>query len=167
MPQPLKDDVLVGNILHEWTIQEYERHERGWLWYLLIGGAGLFMVFYGMTTGNFLFSLIIILIAITLFIQSHQEPLQIPFQITELGAVVGGKFYQYGEFDSFYVIYSPPHVKTLYLVSKSIVHPTIKIPLLDVDPMEIKQTLREFLVEDVEKEEEPLADRAARNWKLH
>jgi len=167
MPQALKDGVLTGSVLHEWTIQEYERHERGWLWYLIIGGLGLLMVFYGMATGNFLFSLIVILAAIVIFIQSNQEPLQVPFQITELGAVVGNKFYPYGEFDSFYVIYNPPHVKTLYLVTKGIIHPTLRIALLDADPMEVKQTLREFLVEDTEKEEEPLADRAARNWRLH
>jgi len=167
MPKPLKEDLTIGNILHEWTIQEYEQHDRNWLWYILMGGLGIAMIIYGMMSGNFLFSLIIILFGIILFLQSHQEPLQVPFQITELGVVVGNKFYAYSELDQFYLIYDPPHVKTLYLETKSVMHPTLRIPLLDQNPIELKHTLREFLGEDTEKEEEPLSDRAARNWKLH
>jgi len=167
MPQPLKSDTLIGSVLHEWSIQEYEKHDRGGLWYLVIGGAGLAMVVYGMLTGNFLFSLVIILFSIILFMQSHQEPLQVPFQITELGIVIGSKFYAFSELNAFYIFYNPPEVKTLYFETKSVLHPNLRIPLLDQNPVELKHTLREYLAEDTEKEEEPLADRAARNWKLH
>lgn len=167
MPQPLAEETTIGNILHEWTIQEYEKHERGWLWYLIMGGVGLALIIYGIMTSNFLFSLIIILFTIILFLQSHQEPLQVPFQITELGVVVGSKFYTYSELENFYFIYNPPYVKTLYFETKKILHPTLRIPLLDQNPIELKHTLREFLPENTEKEEEPLSDRAARNWKLH
>ena len=125
------------------------------------------MVVYGMLSGNFLFSLVIILFSIILFMQSHQEPLQVQFQITELGVVVGGKFYTFSELNAFYIIYNPPEVKTLYFETKSILHPNLRIPLLDQNPVELKHTLREYLAEDTEKEEEPLSDRAARNWKLH
>ena len=104
MPQPLKTDTLIGNVLREWTIAEYERHERGAVWYWLMCVVGLALVIYGMLTGNFLFALIIILFAIVMFLQSRQEPLQLPFQITELGAVVGNRFYPYGELKGFYII---------------------------------------------------------------
>ena len=167
MPQSLKTDTLIGSVLHEWTIAEYERHERGAAWFWVMGIAGLALVIYAMLTGNFLFALIIILFAIVLFLQSHQEPIQLPFQITELGIVVGNRFYQYNELNGFYIIYNPPHVKTLYLENKSVFHPLLRIPLLDQNPVEVKHTLTEFLVEDIDKELEPLADRAARNWKLH
>ncbi len=167
MPQQLKSDTLIGNILHEWIIAEYEKHERGTLWYAIILIIGLLLVVYGLWTGDFLFSLIVILFAIILFLQSHQEPLLVPFRITELGVVVGVKFYPYSELGGFYIVYNPPHVKTLYLENKKILHPNLRVPLLDQNPVEVKHTLSEFLLEDVEKEDEPLADRAARNWKLH
>ena len=167
MPKRLQEDILVGEVIQEWTIQEYEKHERGWLWYLIMIGLGIFLVIYGMVTGNFLFSLVIILFAIILFLQNHQEPMQIPFQITELGIVLGGKFYSYFELDNFYIIYQPPHVKTLYLKTKTIFHPLLRIPLLDQNPIEIKNSLREFLFEDTEQEGEPASDSVARNWKIH
>ena len=102
-----------------------------------------------------------------MFLQSHQDAPQIPFRITDLGIIVGNKFYDYSEFESFYIIYKLPLVKTLFLETKSVLQPAIRIPLLDNNPIEVKHSLREFLVEDMEKEEEPLADRAARNWLIH
>ena len=167
MPEPIKEDTLMGEILEEWTIQEYEKHERSRLWFILIGIAGLFLVFYGVKTGNFLFSLIVILFSIILFLQHHQEPKQLSFQITDLGVVVGSRFYSYGELESFYVVYNPNEAKTLFLDTKATFQPRLRIPLLDMNPVEAKSILREFLPENIEKEEEPMSDRVARNWKLH
>lgn len=166
MPQKITEETLLGDIIHEWTILEYEKHTRGTLWYVLAAVLGLALVLYGVFTGNFLFSLIVILAAIILFMQAHQEPRQIPFQITDLGVIVGTRFYPYSEFENFYIIYNPPEVKTLFIETKNTLQPMLRIPLLDMNPIEVKHSLREYLPEDIEKEE-PLTDRAARNWKIH
>ena|SRR3989338_9807760 len=167
MPQKINENTLLGDVLHEWTIQEYEQYERGLAWYVFMILIGLGLVFYSLMTGNFLFALIVVLFAIILFLQSHQMPLQVVFQITELGVVVGSRFYPYSEFESFYIIYNPPEVKTLFLETKSIFRPLLRVPLLDRNPLEVKHSLREFLSEDAEKEGEPLSDRMARNWRIH
>ena len=167
MPKPLTEDIITGDVLHEWTIQEYDQHERGTWWYILMLSVGLVLVAYGLFTQNFLFSLIIILAAIILFLQSHQSPLQVPFRIAELGLMVGNRFYPYTELERFYIIYNPSEVKTLFIETKSVLRPTLRVPLLDQDPVTVRQTLLEFLEEDMEKEQEPLADRAARMWKIH
>src|SRR3989338_3764668 len=166
MPQKITEETLLGDVIHEWTILEYEKHARGMLWYVLAAVLGLALVLYGVFTGNFLFSLIVILAAIILFLQSHQEPRQIPFQITDLGVIVGTRFYPYAEFENFYIVYNPPEVKTLFLDTKNTLQPILRIPLLDMNPIEVKHSLREYLSEDIEKEEQ-LTDRAARNWKIH
>ncbi|HBU07118.1 MAG TPA: hypothetical protein DEB09_03460 [Candidatus Magasanikbacteria bacterium] len=167
MPEKITENTLIGDILHKWTIQEYEQHDRGMIWYVVMILLGLGLVIYGIISGNFLFSLIIVLVAIILFLQSHQVPPQVLFQITELGIILGNRFYSYSEFSSFYLIYQPPEVKTLFLETKSALRPLISIPLLDMDPMEIKFSLKEFLIEDTEKEDEPISDRMARNWQIH
>ncbi len=167
MSLPIKEDTLVGDVLHEWTIQEYQQHDRSRLWHLLAIILAVLLVVYGIFTGNFLFSLIIILAGIILFLQSQQSPGQIPFQVTELGVVVGSRFYQYTELSDFYIIYNPPEVKTLFIDTKSMLHPMLRIPLLDTNPMDVRHALRDFLPEDIEKEDEPLSDRAARNWQIH
>ena len=167
MPQQISENTTTGEVLQEWTIQEYEQHTRELLWYVIMISLGLILVIYGMVTGNFLFSLIIILFAIILFLQSHQQPGQVLFQITDLGIIIGKRFYLYSEFESFYVIYNPPEVKTLYLETKNGMRPLVRIPLLDKNPIEVKHALREFLLEDTDKEEEPVSDRLARNWQFH
>jgi len=167
MPKPLTEETLTGAVIHQWTIQEYEQHARGATWHVVMISAALILVLYGLFTDNFLFSLIIILAAIILFLQSHQEAPQVPFAITELGVAIGGKFYQYTELAGFYLIYNPPEVKTLYIDTKSAVRPMLRIPLLDQNPIEVRDSLRQFLTEDVEKEEEPRGDLLARRWKIH
>lgn len=167
MAQIIREDTLIGDILKEWTIQEYEKHDRGILWYIIMSGLGIFFVIYGIVTNDFLFSLIIVLFAIILFLQAHQEPKQILFKITELGVVVGNRFYSFSELDFFFLIYNPPEVKTLFLETKETLKPMIRVPLLDMNPVDIKNVLRAYLPENFERENEPLSDRAARNWQIH
>ncbi len=167
MPQQIADSTLVGDTLHEWTIQEYEQHQRGTAWYIVMCILGTFFVIYSLVTGNFLFALVIMLFAIILFLQTKQTPPQLPFRITDLGVVVGTRFYSYSELDFFYIIYQPPQVKTLYFETKSAFRPVLRIPLLDVNPLDVRASLLEFLSEDVEKEEEPVSDQIARNWRIH
>ncbi len=167
MPKNIDNQTLIGSHLHEWTIPEYEQHNRGILWYVLTISVGIIFVLYGLFSDNFIFSLIIILAAIIVFLQSHQDPLQVSFKITELGLVVGNRFYDYSELDDFYIIYNPPEVKTLFFSTKSIARPTIRIPLLDQNPLQVRESLQNFLDEDLEKEEEPKSDLLARRWKIH
>lgn len=157
----------MGDILHQWTIKEYDQHERGVWWHVITITLAIVLVGYGLWTDNFMFSLIIILGAIILYLQSYQPPQKLPFAITELGIAVGNRFYTYHELTAFYIVYQPPRVKTLFLETKSSIRPRIRVPLTDQHPVEIRHTLQEFLEEDLEVEEEPTSDMIAREWKLH
>ncbi|MEK7084691.1 MAG: hypothetical protein AAB932_05645 [Patescibacteria group bacterium] len=169
MPQRITDDTIIGDMIHQWTIPEYERHDRGPWWHIVVITIGLALVLYGMLSreGNFLFSLIIILGGIILFLQSRQEPLEVFFAITELGIIISDRFYPYSELKSFFIIYQPPEVKTLFLDTLSPFRPMIRIPILEMNPVELRHTLQEFLPEDLEQEDEPMSDMAARRWKIH
>lgn len=166
MPEVIQDNTVLGNPLHEWTIQEYEQYERGSRWFWLMGIIGILSLIYALLSGNFLFALVIILFAIILYLQSHQVPPQLPFVITDLGVIVGRRFHAYSELEAFYIVYRPPEVKMLFLQPKSSLEPMLRIPLLDTDPVEIRFSLLQFLQENVEKEDEPLSDQIARNLRL-
>ena len=159
--------MLIGNTIHEWEVAEYEQHERGTRWHVIMTILGLGLVGYAVFTQNFLFALIIILFAIIVFLQSHQEPHVILFKITDLGVILNNRFYSYSEFSDFYIIYNPPEVKTLFLETESSFRPRVRVALLNQDPNEVRFTLRQYLPEDVEKEEEPLSDQMARTWRIH
>ena len=167
MPSKISESTLIGDILHEWTIEEYERHERTTRWFISVITLGFILVLYGIFSDNFLFSLILILFAIILYLQAHQPPMQVPFAVTELGVIVGSRFYKYSELKSFYIIYSPPTVKTLFFQTTALLQPSLRIPLLDKNPVKIRKTLREYLDEDLDQEEEPYSDQMVRQWKLH
>lgn len=168
MPKTIDEHSFVGEVLHEWSVPEYEQHLRNTSWYIFMGILGFAFIAYAILSGNFLFALIIVLFAIIVFLQSHQEPIIIPFQITDLGLVVNNRFYTFSEFDKFYVIFNPDDdAKMLYVETHSLSRPTIRVPLMDMDPNEIRMTLREFIEEDIEKEEEPFSDMVGRKWGLH
>lgn len=170
MPQIIGKEntsVVTGQVLHTWEVAEYAQHERPTRWYVIMLTIGLFLVGYGLFTNNFLFALIIVLFAIIIFLQSHQKPHNVPFSITDLGVIVNNRFYAYSEFSDFYIIYNPPEVKTLFLEPESTFRPRLRVSLEDQDPNEIKFTLRQFLSENVSKEDEPLSDKVAREWMIH
>ena len=127
---------------------------------------GLIFVLYGIFSNNFLFSLIIILTGIILFVHSRQEPMPLPFQIAELGVIVGKRFYHYDELKSFYLVYQPPEVKTLFFETKNPLRPHLRVSLYDVNPLQVRDTLRQFLTEDLDHTEEPLSDMIARHWRI-
>lgn len=168
MPKVIDENSFVGEVLHEWSVPEYEQHIRTIPWYVIMGIIGVALVAYAVLTGNFLFALILVLFSIIIFLQSHQAPIIIPFRITELGLVVNNRFYAFSELDKFYIIYNPQdEAKMLYVETHSITRPALRIPLMDMDPNDVRMTLREFLEEDLEKEEEPFSDMFARKWRIH
>ncbi len=167
MPKLLSDDILTGDILHAWQVKEYEQHDRPVLWYIVMISAAVLLILYGLFTGNFIFSLIIILAIIIFFIQSKQEPQDVPIFISELGVGVGNRFYKYSELDDFYIIYRPKEIKMLFIDTKTALRPLLRISLNDNNPLEIRDTLDNYLVENFEKEEEPLSEAFSRNFKLH
>ncbi len=165
MPQKLTPQTLTGDTLFQWVVGEYESHVRGTLWHVLIISVGMLLVIYALATDNFLFAIIIILSAIILFLQSAAEPTKVPIAITELGLVIGNRFYEYSEFRAFYMIYNQ-ETQTLFFDTKAAFRPDLRVPMGEQDPVEIREELQAVLQEDLEKEE-PLGDRAARNWKIH
>ncbi len=167
MPKQITPDMHVGDPIHHWHIEEYEQHDRSGWWYLLMSVLAIGCFLYGIATNNFMFSLIIALVAIIFYLQHHQKPLSLDFKITDTGVIIGSKFYPYAELDVFYIVYAPPEVKTLFFETSSGLRPNIDIPLLNYDPVEIRETLLEFLTEDLEKEKEPLSKTFARNWRMH
>lgn len=168
MPKKIEENLNIGEILHEWSIPEYEQHERNRAWYIIMGVVGTILIAYSLLSSNFLFSLVLILFIIIIFLQSHQEPIIIPFRITDLGVIVNDRFYQYSELNEFYIIYNPEEgLKMLYLETAGNFTPRLRVPLMDNDPNEIRITLRSFMEENIGKEEEPFSDMIGRKWRIH
>lgn len=166
MSEIIRENTAIGNPLHEWTILEYEKVERGKQWYVVMGIVFIGSLIYALATGNFLFAMILALFAIIFYLQAHQKPAQLPFVITDLGVIVGRRFHPYSEMEEFSIVYRPPEVKVLLFKTKNVIDPILRIPLLDADPIEIRYTLLEHMSENPEVEEEPFSDKISRNLGL-
>tara|TARA_B100001964_G_C14170362_1_gene571147 strand:- start:295 stop:798 length:504 start_codon:yes stop_codon:yes gene_type:complete len=167
MPEIISQDTITGNTLSAWQVKEFEHHDRSRRWYVVIGVLGLALFVYGAVTGNFLFSLIIMLFGIILYLQANQTPQQVDVVVCELGLIVGYRFYPWKELKEFYIIYKPPEVKTVFFQPESMYQPKIYLDLAHVDPVALRNVLLEYLEENLEEDAEPASTRFARNWQIH
>lgn len=161
-----KNNTNIGKVVFRWDVNEYEKPPRDKRWFLVMGIAAALMLIFGLWTKNYLFVLIIVLFSIILYLHDTQEPSRVSVLITELGVVIGNRFYRFGEISNFWLVYNPPEVKNLYFSLNGLLKHRLLISLLDNDPVSIKNHLAQYLSEDLEQEEEPLSDRMARLFRL-
>ncbi len=155
-----------GQVLMSWSVPEFVKHQRGGYWYLFAILAGLGILTYAVFTGNFFLIVITVLVVIILFVYHRQEPLMVNFAITEEGLAIGGKFYPYKEINKFWLVYEKGGIKTLFIDFKGIIRPHLDVPLMDQDPLTVRETLLKYLAEDLDQETEPLLDSLGRFLKL-
>ena len=80
--------------------------------------------------------------------------------------MIGSKFYEWSDIKNFRIVYKPPEVKRLYIDLKNIFLSDFSVPLRDKNPIEVREVLKDYLKEDLTKEEETLTDRMGRWLKI-
>lgn len=163
-----------------WEVPEYDKKERDRKWYII---AVIFMfislffcffdiqswkiVFLGVNS-NFMFALILILSAMIMIINDGQEPAMVTFKLGPEGINIGRKFHDYDELRHFSIIFKPEMgVKNLYIEFKnSFLNPRLSIPLLDNDPITVRNYLKRYLDEDLERLGPPLSEQLTKILKL-
>ena len=155
-----------GQTLLSWEFPSFERHERGFGWYVIASLVGLGLIIYGLIQRNFLLAVIVVLITITLVAREFVQPQRMLFKVTEDGITIGERTFRFREFAQFWMVYEPPKVKLLYLEFKSGVRPSYTIPLLEQNPLRVRTILQKFIREDLEREAEDLPDRLGRLFKI-
>lgn len=152
------------DILLQWDAPEFQQVARPQQWYILFALAGIGLVIYAIFTANYLFALLIVILAIVLNQYFNRKPDTIKVGITREGIVVNNRFYAYdADLASFWILYNPPELKTINFAHRSSVQPDIVIQLEDQNPLKIREILLNYLPEDIEKEEHPV-DTTFRRW---
>ena len=152
--------------LISWKFPEHTTPNRSKKWYIWTTLFFLAMLLYAVLTANFLFGLIIIMLVIIMFILHNKEPLEIEYKITQNGIEINNEKYSFKDLENFWVVYEPPHVKNLYFKFKASFKPTLIIPLLDKNPIKVREILKEYLLEDLDKESESNVESLARVFKI-
>lgn len=156
-----------GPIQLEWTYPEFTKHQRGIWWYIGSIGIGLTILTFSILNANYLLAIAVILIGFTLLNYHRHDPRPIPFQIRHKGIKVGGTFLPFSALQSFWIVYDPPHIKTLYFLRKARLRNEISIPLIEANPITVREHLESILPEDLTKETETPNDSLARILKIH
>lgn len=155
-----------GEILLEWTFPEFPAHVRSRSWYLGFLLTVIVFAGYAVFAKNYTFLMIIVLLALILVMRFRQPPLDVTFRLREEGAEVGNRLYAWTDMKDFWILYRPPEVKKLYLEFKAVGRPGLDISLENQNPIKVRQILSQHLVENTEREEEPVGDQLTRYLKI-
>ena len=166
MPNKEKTNQEHGQLLLEWSFNEYAQPERGLSWYIIAGIFFVGMIVSAILSRNFLFVLILILLAFIIIIHSRRSPMRVDLKIFEDGVQVGSRFYEWRDLKSFRIVYEPPEVKRLYFDLRPFLLPDFSVPLEDQNPLKVREILKKYLPEDLTKEYETLLDRLNRWFKV-
>ena len=165
--EPKEDNSAdLGEIIMSWSFPEYPREKREKRLLIILGVIFGAILLYAILTKNFLFVIILVLFAFIVFIRELQEPMEISIGFTERGIILGESFTPYTQLRRFWILYDPPHLKTLYLSSKNKWKSNISIAMTDQDPVAIRNFLLKFIDEDLTQDEEPFSEILSKIFRL-
>jgi hypothetical protein len=162
MPQNSK----LQNTRFSWRFDEFERHERGTLWYALAGIVVAGFLIYAYVTENYLFGLLTLITTVIIFTHNIHNPQEIECEIDTSGIRVGNKKYPYHAIDCFSIIENDDGKDVLYVQEKAGFRSQLPILIVDQDIEQLRRFLRIHAEEDMEHKYEPLWDSLSRFLKL-
>ncbi len=158
-----------------WSFLEFPKYTRGKAWYVGAGVVGAILIAYAFFTHNFLFALIVVMMALIIFLQHTRSPKKITCSIGAGGIKLARQNFAgqnlgwlarqdipWNDITKFWIIYQPPEVKKLYLATKRFLMPQISVPLEQQNPVQIRELLLKYLPEDLTKENESNVDTMSR-----
>jgi hypothetical protein len=164
MPEEIKKENH-GNNLMSWDVPEYVKYKRSTGWYIWLGIISLAVLVYSFFTSNFLLGVIVVIFVTIIIAHNLGDPGTVNFSIYEDGVILGSKHKPWTELKSFWIIYEPPEVKTLYFDLKGL-RPSLSVDLMDQNPVKVKEIIIKFLKEDLTQDKELIGDELSRLLKL-
>lgn len=165
----MKEQVITehGRILTYWNIPEFVKREHTTGWYIGASVAGLGLLVWALVSRNFLFAIIILIIAVILYRQELHDPVMLRFAVSEDGIhIAEQKFFPFKDIRNFWIIYEPPKIKSLIFTFKAPLRPDLIIPLEKENPVDVRNVLLNYLPEDLEQENEPPSEAIGRALKI-
>lgn len=154
-----------GKVLLSFKAPEYAHHEKSAVWFIVAGIIILLLVYYGLATNGWTFSVAVLILTGTYFLFNREKPTVVPIEFSDAGVKIGKHEVLFNNLSGFWIVYDPPYVKKLYLRSASRLYPDIFVSLDNANPVRVKQLLSKHLVE-LKGKHEPFSDTLVRLFKL-
>lgn len=127
--------------LLEWETQDFVDLKRGKIWYVVFHVILALIVFYGITTNNWIFSSLILLVAGVYMITTLEHPTSHVFKIKEDGVEFHDKMIMYSNLIGFFIDNVGKNYKMLHFVVKARPIQTFEVFCPNVDSNLIKEAL--------------------------
>ncbi len=151
--------------LLEWDAPEFIKHPKGQVWFFVAGLFVLGLISYAIITRSWTMAVAFIVLAGVYYLSHHHEPRQIKVKLTKIGVQVGSRKIPYNQIKAFWIIYKPPAVKTLKLLTTDKILGELAIQLDGQAPGEVRTTLMKH-VPEYEGKEESFVDLLIRSTRL-
>ncbi len=141
-----------------WEAPEHTHIEKTNDWYWILGIIAIAgSVATIIMSNNVLFSMVIILGALTMIITSHRKPRVIPFEVSTRGVRIKETLYPYATLESFHIEEEAPYGPQLLVKSKKLFMPLLILPI----PEEYMHMIEDILTVRLHEEHmtEPFAHR--------
>ena len=142
------EDIADDGVLIAWQGPEFEVYERDKQWYIAAAVVLLLIVTYAVIINSPIMAITFILIGVVGYIYLQKDPRDLVFAVTEQGVVVGDELFHFDDIESFWIFYEPPHTYMLSLAMRNRMLPHVHIPLHQVDPVELREALMNFVPEE-------------------
>lgn len=150
-----------------WKIDEYTKYPRDKKWYIVASIIAIGLIIYAIIDKNYFFALIIILSSGLIIFFDNEPPKKITVTLKYDGVELGSRFYEFYSIQNFYIIYRPKeNIRRLYFEFKSAIRQRLSIDLDKQDPVKVRNYLRQYIDEDLDKEHEPLSEGLAKIFRL-
>jgi len=160
-----EDPSAFDHAVISWTAPEYISHEKGLLWKVCAVTFLAVFAAFGFMENAWTFSAAIIVFGITYFIVHLEHPKRVEVKISPTGIKFGNRKYSYGQIKAFWIIYNPPHIKTLNIRVHGEILTDIAIQLDGQNPAVVREYLLSKIPE-MEGKNESLSDAIFRLLKI-
>lgn len=149
----------------EWVAPDRLKHEKGWQWFVAAGTLLILLLGYAFATNSWTMAVAFIVLAGVYMISHHTDPKAMQVRITTLGIYAGKRKFPFNQVKAFWLIYEPPHVKVLKLMTTDKIMGEVTIQLDGQNPGEVRNVLLKQIPE-YEGRGESLVDVIIRMAKL-
>src|SRR3989344_3238199 len=137
---------------HSWQAPEHVYYEKTPDWYWGFGLVVAALLFIAYITESVLFGFLIVIGGAGILLFAAPKPRTVTISVTGQGVEVDDRLFPYETLQSFWIFYRPGNRQELVLKSDRGLAHTIKIPLANANPVEIREYLLQYLPEHAEEE---------------
>jgi len=128
-----------------WTAPEFIQHAKGKVWFGVAGVIIVLLVLYAIRTSSWTMAVAFIVLAGVYYLSHHREPGTVEIKITTIGIRVGRKRIPFNQIKAFWIIYHPPGIKVLKLLTTDTFMAEVTIQLDGQAPGPV----REYLLDQI------------------